>query len=73
MLPDVVISLWSIGITFTSGLPWSREHLDAVRAVDLDIHKGETVGLVGGVGLWQDDFGAIVSGHAKAFSRQGAY
>ena len=62
MLPDVVISLRSIGITFTSGPPWAREHLDAVRAVDLDIHKGETVGLVGESGSGKTTLGRLCLG-----------
>ena len=65
MLPDAVISLRSIGITFTSGPPWAREHLDAVRAVDLDIHKGETVGLVGESGSGKTTLGRLCLGMQK--------
>ena len=65
MLPDAVISLRSIGITFTSGPPWAREHLDAVCAVDLDIHRGETVGLVGESGSGKTTLGRLCLGMQK--------
>ena len=61
-MPEVAISLRSIGKTFTSGPPWAREHVDAVRAVDMDIHVGETIGLVGESGSGKTTLGRLCLG-----------
>ena len=62
MAAEAVVNLRSIGVTFTSGPPWARQSLDAVREVDLDIHKGETVGLVGESGSGKTTLGRLCLG-----------
>ena len=62
MSTEAVVSLRSAGVTFSSGPPWDRESLDAVRTVDLDIHKGETVGLVGESGSGKTTLGRVCLG-----------
>lgn len=42
-----VIQLKAVRAGYTSGPPWSRRHVEAVRTVDLSIADGETLGLVG--------------------------
>ena len=65
MTAEVVVSLRSAGVTFSSGPPWARESLDAVRHVDLDIHKSETVGLVGESGSGKTTLGRLALGMQK--------
>ena len=62
MPAEALVSLRSAGVTFSSGPPWDRESLDAVRTVDLDIHKGETVGLVGESGSGKTTLGRVCLG-----------
>ncbi|MCY3916225.1 MAG: ATP-binding cassette domain-containing protein [Chloroflexi bacterium] len=62
MPAEAVVSLRSAGVTFSSGPPWDRASLDAVRAVDLDIHRGETVGLVGESGSGKTTLGRLCLG-----------
>ena len=61
-MPEVAISLRSIGKTITSGRTCARELVDAVRTVDLDIHRGETVGLVGESGSGKTTLGRLCLG-----------
>ena len=61
-MSEAVISVRSAGVTFSSGPPWAREHLDAVRTVDLDIQVGETVGLVGESGSGKTTLGRMCLG-----------
>ena len=42
--------------------PGRRQGLDAVREVDLDIHRGETVGLVGESGSGKTTLGRLCLG-----------
>ncbi len=61
-MSEVAISLRTIGKTFSSGPPWAREHVHAVRTVDLDIHQRETVGLVGESGSGKTTLGRLSLG-----------
>lgn len=61
-MPETIVSLRSAGVTFASGPPWAREHLDAVRAVDLDVYGGETLGLVGESGSGKTTLGRMCLG-----------
>lgn len=61
-MTETVIRLRSIGVTFSSGPPWARDHLEAVKSVDLDIPAGETLGLVGESGSGKTTLGRVCLG-----------
>ena len=61
-MTEAVVSLRSIGVTFSSGPPWARDHLEAVKSVDLDIPSGETLGLVGESGSGKTTLGRVCLG-----------
>ena len=61
-MTEAIVSLRSIGVTFSSGPPWARDHLEAVKSVDLDIPSGETLGLVGESGSGKTTLGRVCLG-----------
>jgi ABC-type glutathione transport system ATPase component len=51
-----------VSLTYRSGPPWDRVHVDAVRNVRLDIAPGEIVGLAGESGSGKTTLGKICLG-----------
>ena len=56
------IGLEAVTKTYSSGLPWERRNVDAVRSVDLLIAAGETLALVGESGSGKSTIGRLCLG-----------
>lgn len=59
---SVIVSLEDIAVRYGRGMPWARQHTDAVKGVSLEISAGETLALVGESGSGKSTIGKICLG-----------
>jgi ABC-type glutathione transport system ATPase component len=59
---EVAAELRDVSVRFTSGPPWARTEVDAVKAVSLGLETGETLGLVGESGSGKTTVGRLLLG-----------
>ncbi|MDO5696646.1 MAG: ABC transporter ATP-binding protein [Dermatophilus congolensis] len=65
---EPIISLHDVNLTFTSGSFGRKTSLHVLRGIDLDVQRGETIGLVGESGCGKSTLARVVAGLIEADS-----